>query len=263
MRAAGARAQAFLGAVLLLGSASAGRTSDVPTAEDLIQRVAAAWDPVRVSLKATMTVERPNRPASTTELLIRRAGHLKTRIDFLSPPRDRGKVILENGSETWLYLPRADRVVEVPARRNPLAGGILFEDLFPGGTGAGVLQRGTSGTPAAVEEHDEGFVLVTAGRSGSKQPNSRIYFDRSTLFLFRREVYASSGRLLKTIHIDESRDWQGVQIPWKVRFVDHLRYGANVRIEILEALELEGDLDEIFSKDRLRPAAAADSPEGS
>ncbi len=37
--------------------------------------------------------------------------------------------------------------------------------------------------------------------------------------------------------------------------------GPETRIEILEAREIEGDLDELFSKDRLRPAAADDSRE--
>jgi outer membrane lipoprotein-sorting protein len=254
MNAAGTWARAGLAVVALWGGVSAAQApaagSDLPTAEDLVRRVAAAWDPVRVSLKATMTVESPERPASTTELWIRRAGHGRTRIDFLAPARDRGKVILEDGGETWLYLPRTGRVVEVPARRNPLAGGVMFEDLFPGGAGAA----------AAVEANDEGFVLVLAGGADGKSGGSRVTFDRSTLLPLRRDVYAASGRLLKTMHVDATRDWQGARIPSEVRLVDHLRH-TEARIEILEASELSGDLDELFSKDRLRPAVTGDSAE--
>ncbi len=242
----GALFPALLAVALLLAGVPAG-ASEVPAAEELVRRVAAAWDPVRVSLKATMTVERRNRPASIQELLIQRAGSGRTRIELLSPARDRGKVILENGGETWLYLPRTDRVVEVPARRNPLAGGVLFEDLFPGGAATGEL---------TVEEQGDAYVLITGGGSAG----SRIYFDRSSLLPIRREVYASSGRLLKTVHIDETRDWQGAQIPSRVRVVDHLRHDAEARIEILEASALEGDLEELFSKDNLRPATG-DGPE--
>ena len=241
----------LLGMTLLAGSAPAAATSGVPSAEDLARRAAAAWDPVRVSLKAIMTVERRGRPASTAELLIRRAGSGRTRVEFLSPPRDRGKIILESGGETWLYLPRTGRVVEVPARRNPLAGGVLFEDLFPGG--AGVAE-------SVVEEQDDAFVLV-AGDSDRRQARSRIYFDRATLLPFRRETYTSSGRLLKTLHVDATLAWQGTRIPSAVRLVDHLRHGAETRIEILEAEPLAGDLETLFSRDSLRPAAAAGSPE--
>ncbi len=247
----GALLPALLAVALLLAGVPAG-ASEVPAAEELVRRVAAAWDPVRVSLKATMTVERRNRPASIQELLIQRAGSGRTRIELLSPARDRGKVILENGGETWLYLPRTDRVVEVPARRNPLAGGVLFEDLFPGGAATGEL---------TVEEQDDAYVLITGGPSAGKPAGSRIYFDRSSLLPIRREVYASSGRLLKTVHIDETRDWQGAQIPSRVRVVDHLRHDAEARIEILEASALEGDLEELFSRENLRPMAAGEPPE--
>ena len=255
MSAAGAWARACLGAVALFGSLSAAQSpavSEAPAAEDLMRRVAEAWDPVRVRLKATLTVERPHRPASTTELLIRRAGRGRTRIEFLSPPRDRGKILLEDGGESWLYIPRTGRVVEVPARRNPLAGGVLFEDLFPGGADV---------VAVAVEARDEGWVLVTTDASGGKGGGSRITFDRATLLPVRREVYASSGRLLKTLHVDETVEWQGIRIPSKVRLVDHLRHDALARIEILEASELTGDLDQLFSRDGLRPAAAGDAPE--
>jgi outer membrane lipoprotein-sorting protein len=212
----------------------------VPTVETLVERVATAWDSLDVKLTASMTVVRPGRPDTEVQLLIRRRGRNRTRIDFLSPPKDEGKVLLQIGEETWLYLPRADRFVEVPARRNPLAGGVLFEDLFPG-------RSELSG--AVVEELDDGFVLVT-GASAKKKGTSRIYFDRSTLLPVRRESYGSSGRLLKTVHIDESRNWHGVAIPWTVRFEDNLRPGNETRIEVLRADELEADLEALFSRER-------------
>ena len=236
-----------LGPVLLATSLVDAReepTIAVPTVETLVQRVATTWDSLHVKLTAGMTVVRPDRPDTEVQLLIRRAGRNRNRIDFLSPAKDEGKVLLQIGDETWLYLPRAKRVVEISARRNPLAGGVLFEDLFPG-------RPEISG--AVVEELDDSFVLViSAPEEKKKKKTSRIYFDRSTLLPFRREAYGSSGRLLKTVHIDETRKWQGVEIPWTVRFVD-LRSGIETRIEVLRADELEGDLEALFSRERLTP----------
>ena len=235
-----------LGPVLVAASLVDAReepTVAVPTVETLVERVAAAWDSLDVKLTAGMTVVRPDRPDTEVELLIRRAGRNRTRIDFLSPPRDEGKVLLQIGEQTWLYLPRAKKTVEISARRNPLAGGVLFEDLFPG-------RPEISG--AVVQELDDSFVLVT-GAPEKKKTTSRIYFDRSTLLPFRREAYGSSGRLLKTVHIDETRKWQGVEIPWTVRFVD-LRSGIETRIEVRRADELERDLEALFSRERLAPS---------
>ena len=243
-----------LGPVLVAASlvdARAEPTVAVPTVETLVERVSTAWDSLNVKLTAGMTVVRPNRPDTEVELLIRRAGRGRTRIDFLSPPKDEGKVLLQIGDESWLYLPRADRFVEVLPRRNPLAGGVLFEDLFPG-------RPAVSG--AVVEELDDGWVLVIGAPEKKKKETSRIYFDRSTLLPFRRETYGSSGRLLKTVHIEETRKWHGVEIPWKVRFVDNLGSGIETRIEVLRADELEGDLEALFSRERLEPSPRSETP---
>ena len=236
-----ARVLLALGSVLagtmLLDAPRAEPASLVPTVDTLVERVANAWDSLHVKLTARMTIVRRDREDTEVGLLIRRAGRGRTRIDFLSPPKDEGKVMLQDGDETWLYLPRTGKFVEVPARRNPLAGGVLFEDLFPGRPEI---------ADARVEEREDAFVLVTDA--------NRIYFDRSTLLPFRREVYGSSGRLLKTVHIDEAREWDGVEIPWNVRFVDELRRGLETRIEVLQAAELTDDLEVLFSKERREPS---------
>lgn len=225
----------------------AGATQDgTPTAEALVESVAAAWDPVRVRLLAKMTVVSPGRPETETELLIRRAGSGRTRVDFMSPEKDRGKALLQSGSQTWLYLPRTGRVIEVPAKRSPLAGGVLFEDLFP--------IRDSGSESATVEVTGDAFILVDAAKKGT----SRIFFDRSTLLPLRREVYSSSGRLLKTVQIEEMRPWQGAQIPWKIRFEDHLRKGAQARIEVLQATALGAEEETLISRERLAEPPAVE-----
>ncbi len=129
---------------------------------------------------------------------------------------------------------------------------MLFEDVFPG-------RPEISG--AVVEELDDGFVLVTsASGKKKKKETSRIYFDRSTLLPFRREAYGSSGRLLKTVHIDETRKWHGIEIPWTVRFVDNRGSGIETRIEVLHADELEGDLEALFSRVGLAPSSRSETP---
>ena len=218
---------------LLMGGAGLGVFA-VPEADTLIQRLADTWGPLEVSLTATMTTVKPGRNAVETEIRILRGGPNRTRIEFLAPEKDAGKVILRLGDKTWLYLPKADRRVKVPARRNPLAGGVMFEDLFPG------LPETDDASVTATEE---GFVLT--GKT------NRIYFHRTSLVPFRREYYSRSGRLLKTIHIDEIRDWKGVPIPWKIRFVDHLKNGVEATITIRSAVELKDSDKRLFSKDAL------------
>lgn len=221
-----------------------------PDAETLLSRTGDTWGPLQAVLTATMITKRPGREPSVMELRILRGGKGRTRIDFLSPEKQRGKAILQIQGETWMYLPRVHRVMEIPQRRNPLSDSMLFEDLFPGGLEA---------TETTVEETEEGYVLISSTTSRAhkkKRGTHRIYFHRETLLPFRREFYGASGRLLKTIHIEETRQWKGVRLPWKVRFVDHLRQGNEVVIEIREIRALE-DPGNLFTREGLIPPAEA------
>lgn len=227
-------------ALLLLMSGGAVAAAAPPDAATLLAGVAGSWAPLEAVLIATMTTQREDREPSVAELRILRGGRGRTRIEFLSPERQRGKILLQVEDQTWMYLPRPQRVVKVPLRRNPLSGSLLFEDLRP---------EDFADSGAGVEETEDAYILVAS--STKKGGTDRIYFQRDTLLPFRRELHGKSGRLLKTIHIEETRSWNQVELPWKVRFVDHLRGDMEATIEIHEAEMLGPDTGHLFTRDGL------------
>ena len=81
----------------------------------------------------------------------------------------------------------------------------------------------------------------------------------STLLPVRREVYSSSGRLLKTVQIEEMREWEQVRIPWKIRFTDHLRKGTEVRIEVVRATALTAEEEQLIAREHLAVPPADDA----
>jgi hypothetical protein len=82
---------------------------------------------------------------------------------------------------------------------------------------------------------------------------NRIWFDDATGLPRRREVYGSAGRLLESVHVEETREFEGVEVPWKVRHVDALRGGRETRFEVVR-IEALGDVpDAIFSREGLGP----------
>ncbi len=244
------RRQLFLPALLVLLCAGAAMAAAPPEAAQLVAGVAGSWAPLEAALTATMTTQRPDREPSVADLRILRGGQGRTRIEFLSPERQRGKILLLLQDETWMYLPRPQRVVKVPLRRNPLSGSLLFEDLLPGSF---------SEEEATVEETDDAYVLITSGKGKKKGSSDRIYFHRDTLMPFRRELHGKSGRLLKTIHIEETRPWGDVDLPWKIRFIDHLRGDIEATLEIRKAEELGQDTEHLFTREGLAPPG---DPEG-
>jgi hypothetical protein len=224
-----------------LAVVSAGLSWSATAIDDELARKARAWGSVRVRLEARLASDRPGREPAVSDLVIHRAGADRIRVDFLSPERDRGKVLLQTKEGSWLWLPRAERLLEVPVGRNPLAGGALFEGLF-----ASELAGGEGAIETVGED------LVWTRRGPGEKGETRTWIRRSTLVPFRREIIAPSGRVTSTIHIDETRPWNGVEIPWRLRYVDHLRGDLETRVEIRRVEKLEGDASALFSKESLR-----------
>jgi len=222
--------------------------SNLPSLEELRERFEEAWQPLRLEMRARMIVERPGGQRGEFDVLIRRGGPTKVRIDFLPPERDRGKVILRSGDETWLYLPRARKVVAISPSRSPLAGGVMLEDLFP---------EDLEGYEVTIVRLQEAIGLELKPRRRGLSPG-RLFFDKTTLLPVRRDVYSPSGRPLRSIVVEETREWQGRQVPAKLRVVDEIRKGYVVRIEVVEFHELPEGSGELFDRDALGKESTKD-----
>lgn len=239
-----------------LTAASLAAAAGVPGPDELVQRCRDAWISVPVRMRATMTATRPGQPESVLDLAIERDGRGRTLIEFLTPGKDEGKLVLAVGEKMWLYLPRAGRVTAVSRRRNPFAAGVTFEDLLPGEIGGGA---------ASVSETPESFLLEVKAQGTRQGGFSRIAFDKTTLLPVRREIYSSSGKLLRTVQIEETREWGGRSLPSRIRVVERARRGRDVLLEVREFAELGNPEDGRFDPDRLgsrgRESYAADPGE--
>lgn len=229
-----------------------------PDAEELVQRCRDAWISVPLRMRATMTATRPGRPETVLDLVIERDGEGRSLIEFVAPEKDRGKLVLTVGEKTWLYLPRADKVTKISRRRNPFAAGVTFEDLLPEEIGSGT---------ASISEAAEAFLLEVRPEGTGRRGHSRIAFDKATLLPVRREFYSSSGKLLRTVHIEETRTWSGRNLPSRIRIVERTRRGTELLLEVHEFAELGDPEDGRFDPEHLasgvrRRSTAGDAEPG-
>jgi len=226
----------------------------VPAPAELLQQIERSWNPLRIAMVAELTVEQRDRAPGTFRILLRRDGPERVRVDFLAPVKDEGKVMLLADGKTWLYLPRADRLVAVSPRQSPLAG-MMFSDLFPG-----ELDRYD-----AVSRLTNGFwELQLTPKKSEKAAPARIFFDPETRLPLRREVLTPSGTPLKTIIIQEMMPWQNTVIPKQMKVIDRLRGGMETTVAIVSAEPLAPGAEVLFTKeslgqstDQADPAAAA------
>ncbi len=54
------------------------------------------------------------------------------------------------------------------------------------------------------------------------------------------------------------REWEQIRIPWKIRFEDHLRKGAEVRIEVVRATTLTAEEEQLIAREHLADPPADD-----
>lgn len=192
-------------------------------ARTLLESVCSNWGTLRAQVVLDMETRRADGSASESRILVRRDGSSRMRVDYQSPERDRGKAMLLLGDKAWLYLPRADIAVSVSSRRNPLAGGILFDDL---------LKDCAADYSLALDTTGSAYVIELRPREDAGGQWSRLHLCPRTLLPIKREIYSRTGKLLRKIIIDEIRSWKGRSVPSRLRFIEMRRGGRNVTVKL-------------------------------
>lgn len=210
-----------------------------PTASVLSERLARDWGAPNRKLDVVVTVTREGRTISRTRMTVRRAGPDRARVDFVEPARELGKAVLVLGSKAWLRLPRAGKVIEVRSRRNPLTGGVTFEDLF-----VDDLSR----YETTVTQERGQWVLELRKKGDPRAVWSRVFFDPKTLAPVSREVRSSSGKPIRTMTVEATTVFRGSSVPVRIRFVDRAPGRSETLMEILAVEDLEKDSAALFDR---------------
>ncbi|MDQ7008228.1 MAG: outer membrane lipoprotein-sorting protein [Acidobacteriota bacterium] len=218
-------------------------------ARGLLESVAKQWGLVSARLLVEMETRRPDGKLSKNSILVRRDGSGKTRIDFLEPDRDAGKAMLLSGRKAWLYLPRAKRTVAVSGKRNPLSGGFLFDDILADG-----------GAKFSVVLKDSGDVLILELRPRDRRRGqwSRLYLAKDTKLPRKREIFAHSGKLLRTVNVEQTVVWEGRRLPSRLRLIENARAsrGGDEVTLVLRKIEKLSERDrELISVEKLEVRA--------
>ena len=182
-------------------------------------------------------------------------GQDKAFVEYLSPPREKGKKMLKLGDKIWTYTPEPnDRIITIAGhllRQSVMGSDLSYEDMTENDRLAEVYDAVLEG-----EEDIKGrkcFLLkLTASQKDVAYHSRKLWVDAERWLPLKEERFARSGRLLKTFEIQEVFQQGDRWYPRRMIFKDMLSRGKGTEY-IVESINFNVEIPaHKFTKASLR-----------
>ena len=174
---------------------------------------------------------------------------------YLSPPREAGTKMLKDGDKLWTYSPQTDRVIQISGhmlRQSVMGSDMSYNDMMEDRPLMD-LYEATLESSVEINGRDHWIVLLTAKAKGLSYPMRRAWIDKEYLLPMKEELYAKSGKRLKTSTMDGIKKVQGRWFPSRFIFKDELKRNSKGTEWIIEEIEFDTEIpDSRFLKAGLR-----------
>jgi len=176
-------------------------------------------------------------------------------VEYLAPPREKGKKMLKLGNKVWNYIPEpTDRIIAISGhllRQAVMGSDLSYEDITENHRLRDLYE--------AVVEGDTLFdgqpclvLSLTAVRSDVAYHARRVIVDTERWIPLHEERYAKSGKLLKTTRIEEVMRLGDHWYPRRIMFRDELAAGGGTEYIVDEIDETAAIPDYLLTKAALR-----------
>ena len=175
--------------------------------------------------------------------------------EYLSPPREAGTKMLKVGDKLWTYSPQTDRVIQISGhmlRQSVMGSDMSYNDMMEDQP---LMDRYATTLEGSViiDGRDHWIIFMDAKVKGLSYPKRRAWIDKEYFFPTKEELYAKSGKLLKTSTMDGIKKVQGRWFPSRYIFKDELKRTSKGTEWIINEIEFDSEIPESrFSKVMLR-----------
>ena len=175
--------------------------------------------------------------------------------EYLSPPREAGTKMLKLGEKLYTYSPQTDRVIQISGhmlRQSVMGSDMSYNDMMEDRP-MEELYKATIEGSAKVDGRDHWIMVLDAKVKGLSYPKRRSRVDKEYLLPIKQELYAKSGKLLKTASLEGIKKIQGRWVPSKFVYKDELKRNSKGTEWIIDSIEFNKKIpDSRFSKALLR-----------
>jgi|TARA_B110001454_G_C12710220_1_gene430413 outer membrane lipoprotein-sorting protein len=175
--------------------------------------------------------------------------------EYLSPPREAGTKMLKLGDKLWTYSPQTDRVIQISGhmlRQSVMGSDMSYNDMMEDRPIEELYSATIEGS-VEVDGRDHWIMVLDAKVKGLSYPKRRSWVDKEYLLPIKEELYAKSGKLLKTASLHGIKKVQGRWFPSKFVYKDELKRNSKGTEWIIDSIEFNKIIPATrFSKALLR-----------
>ena len=182
-------------------------------------------------------------------------GTEKSFTEYLSPAREAGTKMLKLGDKLWTYSPQTDRVIQISGhmlRQSVMGSDMSYNDMMEDRPLQEIYKATITGSETR-EGRDHWVITMEAKVTGLPYPKRKTWVDKEYFLPLREELYAKSGKLLKTATLKNIKNIQGRWFPEKFIYKDELKRNSKGTEWIIDNIEFDVKIPSSrFSKALLR-----------
>ena len=175
--------------------------------------------------------------------------------EYLAPPREAGTKMLKDGDKLWTYSPQTDRVIQISGhmlRQSVMGSDMSYNDMMEDKPLTEMYEAKIEGSEI-IDGRKHWILFLNARVIGLSYPKRRAWVDVEYLLPMREELYAKSGKLLKSTSMDGIKKVQGRWFPTRFIFRDELKRNSKGTEWIIDDIQFDVEIpDSRFSKAFLR-----------
>ncbi len=182
-------------------------------------------------------------------------GKDKAFVEYIDPPRDKGKKMLKLRDQVWLYFPEpTDRIITISGhllKQSVMGSDLSYEDITENRKLLDMYNANVIGSEK-INGRNCYVVMLTGKMESITYYSRKIWVDKERWLPLKEERYAKSGKPLKRIELLDVFRLEKRWYPKRILYHDLMQNGDGTEY-IIESIILHADIDDSqFTKAALK-----------
>lgn len=218
---------------------------DKAYAEKLLKTVDKSLYPQIFKSSLTMTTFRNGREPLAYKYEIYSKGADKSLMKIVSPARDKGKKILLNGDNLWMYMPDVSRPIRLSRKQAFMGSTFSNEDLASSGW--------ADNYNAEITQQKGTLILLVLSAKNREVAYAKIemWIDDNAKVPTEAVYFGLSGKAIKKMEFSNPQTIGGLVRPLDMKMVDLIEEGAYTEVKMLTMEELQSVPEYMFDQSQM------------